>query len=79
MDNQWEKLEAEMQQLPLDALSDETRGRILEQVAASEKPVLLRWVAGAAAMAACAVIAVGIWAMSSGPADSPPIAQTPAG
>jgi len=79
VDNQWEKLEAEMQQFPLDALSDETRGRILEQVAASENPVLLRWPVIAAAMAACAVIAVGIWALSSRPADAPTIVQTPAG
>ena len=77
VDNQWEKLEAEMQQLPLDALSDETRERILGQVAASEKSVLLRWPVIAAAMAACAVIAVGIWALNSEQATPPTIVQTP--
>ncbi|MCP4377938.1 MAG: hypothetical protein GY794_17390, partial [bacterium] len=80
---EFEEFEGELQSLRprrlSPGMSGEMRERMLEQPAGAEKPVLLRWVAGAAAMAACAVIAVGIWAMSSGPADSPPIAQTPAG
>jgi serpin B len=79
---EFEDFEAELQSLRPRRLSPGMSGQMLEripgQVADSEKSVLLRWPVIAAAIAACAVIGVGIWAMSSDPVDSPTIVQTPA-
>jgi serpin B len=71
----WEELEAEMRQTPLEGLSGEMRERILERIARPEKSMLLRWPAIVAAIAACAIIGVGLWFVYPGQIDSPTIIQ----